>query len=209
MTRGVELLAWMVAQGHLEVKVGIRVHRSEGRPVPLDYRNDGYVHEKWAIFSDGEDTLVASGSLNESRTALEINAENLDIRPDWNDWGAEYVRRKERSFEAMWAGEHPAIRTFELPEAIRDRLLRISQRLVRLVEIDGTPPPDAVRRAHGPERDGTHRPRSRAVWVSAPRPAAARRPVRGHGNHAHHAVAPSALRGPAPDRRLSRQSSAL
>lgn len=165
VTRGVELLAWMVAHGYLQVKVGIRVHTSEGRPVPLDYRGDGYVHEKWAIFSDGEHSLVASGSLNESRTALVLNAENLDIHPDWNPWGAEYVRKKQHNFETLWSGTHPGIRTFELPEAVKNRLLRISRRLARLVEIDGTLPPTAVREPDAPAKAPTPLDRARFAFL--------------------------------------------
>lgn len=141
VTRGIELLAWMVAHGHLEVKAAIRVHGADGRPKPFDYEGDGYVHEKWAVFEDGEDALVASGSLNESRTALVLNAENLEIFTSWEGRGAERIRRKRRSFERMWRGDHPNIRTFELPEAICKRLLEIAEQIVHLVEIDGTPAP--------------------------------------------------------------------
>lgn len=139
--RGVELLAWMVAHGYLDVKVAIRVHARDGTPKPMDYEGDGYVHEKWAIFEDGRDSLIASGSLNESRTALVLNAENLEIYTSWEGRGTERIGRKRRSFDLMWRGEHPHIRTFDLPEAIRKRLLRIADRVRHLVEVDGIPAP--------------------------------------------------------------------
>jgi hypothetical protein len=74
--RGVELLAWMVANGYLELRVGLRVHGKQGTPRPLDYAQDGYLHEKWPLFSDDQAALFISGSLNESLTALAVNAEN-------------------------------------------------------------------------------------------------------------------------------------
>ena len=54
---GVSLLAWMVSSGCLEVRVVFRVHGQTGRPLPFESREDGYVHEKWAIFTDA-DTLT-------------------------------------------------------------------------------------------------------------------------------------------------------
>lgn len=43
---GVTLLAWMVAHGHLEVRVAFRVHGETGEPLTFDAVDDGYVHEK-------------------------------------------------------------------------------------------------------------------------------------------------------------------
>ena len=82
---GVAPLAWMVAHGHLMLRVGLRVHGRHGTPQPLDYAQDGDLHEKWAIFSDPRDALFISGSLNESRTALSVNAENITVQPSWID----------------------------------------------------------------------------------------------------------------------------
>ena len=52
--------------------LGLRVHgqpgHDQGTPRPLGYEQDGYLHEKWAIFSDGREALFISGSLNESQT---------------------------------------------------------------------------------------------------------------------------------------------
>lgn len=139
--RGVELLAWMVAHGYLDIKVATRVHGRDGTPEPMDYEGDGYVHEKWAIFDDGRDSLIASGSLNESRTALVLNAENLEIYTSWEGRGTERISRKRYSFDLMWGGDHPYIRTYNLPEAVRKRLLRIADKVRHLVEVDGTPVP--------------------------------------------------------------------
>ena len=54
VTHGVELLAWMVARSHLKVRVAFRVHGESGRPLDFTATEDGYVHEKWAIFTDSE-----------------------------------------------------------------------------------------------------------------------------------------------------------
>ena len=137
---GVELLAWMVTNGYLDIKVGLRVGRYDGEPHGFDYGQDGYLHEKWALFSDSEEQLYVSGSLNESVTALAINAENITLTPSWQDgWGAEIIADKSASFEAMWAHEHPYIKTYTLPDAVRERLVRIKDGAKTIHEIDDTP----------------------------------------------------------------------
>jgi hypothetical protein len=77
---GVTLLGWMVAQGYLEVRVAFRTHGKTGEPLSFDDKSDGYVHEKWFLMHDEfGNRLYGTGSLNESRTALQINAENVDL----------------------------------------------------------------------------------------------------------------------------------
>ncbi|MCF8017313.1 MAG: helicase [Chromatiaceae bacterium] len=149
--QGVELLGWMIAHGCLQVRVGLRVHGQpgpdQGTPQPLDYAQDGYLHEKWAIFSDGQDALFISGSLNESQTALAVNAENITVQPSWSDWNLKLIANKRASFEALWQGKHAFIRTLSLPEAVGERLIQIAEHAVSLREIDGTPmrPPEKKR----------------------------------------------------------------
>lgn len=140
--RGVELLAWMLANKHLQIRVGLRVHRWEGSAQPHGFRGDGYLHEKWAIIGDGRDELFVSGSLNESRTALEHNAENITVDVSWEARCRETLKQKHRNFEALWGGTHPAIKTFTLPEAVERKLVDIAERVGGLVEIDGTSPKD-------------------------------------------------------------------
>ncbi len=144
--RGVELLAWMVANGYLELRVGLRVHGKQGTPRPPDYAQDGYLHEKWAIFSDDQEALFISGSLNESLTALALNAENITVQPSWIDWNRKLFRHKRASFEALWAGNHAYIRTLTLPDAVKERLVTIADNAGPLQEIDGTPMEQGRRR---------------------------------------------------------------
>ena len=141
MRRGVELLAWMVAHGYLSIRVGIRVDARDGSPQDMEFSQDGYLHEKWAILGDGNDELFISGSLNESRTSLAVNAENITVMRSWHDWNRPIFQQKTRNFEALWQGTHPHIRTFSLPEAVAARLVAIANRATGLHELDGTPAP--------------------------------------------------------------------
>lgn len=140
VARGVELLAWMVAKGYLEVRVAFRVHNQTGKPLVFSATEDGYVHEKWAVFTDVEgNRLYVSGSLNESKTALVQNAENIDVHADW--WGDIERRRADEAqmaFENIWSDRNPHLRVMTLPEAVKQRLVKIGQGVSAPAEIDGS-----------------------------------------------------------------------
>jgi hypothetical protein len=146
--RGVELLAWMVKAGLLEVRVALRVHAQTGKPIPLDSQVDGYVHEKWAVLADAAgDRMYISGSLNESKTALMLNAENIDVHCAWRSEEAlERTEEAEEGFAALWANEHPAFRVVTLPDAVKSHLISFAtgSNVVHLspvilpTEVDGT-----------------------------------------------------------------------
>jgi superfamily II DNA or RNA helicase len=137
---GVTLLSWMVAHAYLEVKVALRVHGTTREPLPFDSSDDGYVHEKWLVLRDrAGQRIAATGSLNESQTALVTNAENLVVFCDWDEGkDKERVRRFEADFEILWADAHRHLRVLPLPRAVEERLIRFSEGVESPVEIDGT-----------------------------------------------------------------------
>ena len=175
VTHGVELLAWMVAHGYLDVRVAFRVHGKTGTPMPFTSVADGYVHEKWAIFTDEyDDRLYISGSLNESRTALTLNAENIDVHCDW--WGERERQRvdsAEADFEHIWKDEHPFLRVLHLPEAVQQRLIAIGATVEHPREVDGSSaappvvaPPSALERLRfALIKDGPKLPGGRYVGI--------------------------------------------
>ena len=137
---GVALLAQMVASGQLEMRVAFRKNSVTGQALSVDSTEDGYVHEKWFVMEDSQgDRLMGSGSLNESRTALTKNAENLDIHCAW-----EGKREKQRvdeadvRFDTLWANRNPHMLVLPLPEAVRGRLVHLKDLRNHPTEIDGT-----------------------------------------------------------------------
>lgn len=137
---GVALLGWMVSKGYLELKVACRIHASTGEPLALDAAQDGYVHMKWALFRDAQDNAVyISGSLNESRQALVVNAENIDVHCSWRgEVEAQRSQEAQQEFELLWSNRHPHFQILSLPEAVQRRLIALAEDLGRPVEIDGS-----------------------------------------------------------------------
>ena len=172
---GVELLAWMVFRGCLEIRVAFRVHRETSKPLSIDSREDGYVHEKWAIFTDASGSRISiSGSLNESRQALVHNAENISLHTDW--WGTSdqhRINEAEASFEHLWNNQNPHIKVLTLPEAVSLRLVHIAKKVDHPVEIDGSStlasavrPPSAMERLRlALIKDGPRLPAGRYVGM--------------------------------------------
>ena len=145
----------MVAHGYLDVRVAFRVHLATGEPIAVDSLEDGYVHMKWATFTDAQgNRLYASGSLNESRTALSLNAENIDVHCDWQgERDRQRVEEAAQEFQILWQNQHPAFQVLTLPEAVRQRLISLASDVTHPTEIDGgsaaphnVPPPSAMER---------------------------------------------------------------
>lgn len=174
---GVGLLAWMVARERLDVRVAFRVHARTGRPLTPDSVADGYVHMKFAVLRDARgDRLYISGSLNESRTALYLNAENIDVHCSWRgEDPAARVADAEQRFGLLWSDENAAMRVIRLPEAVQQRLIafakppsfRQSEKPAELDELAEGPaisPLEQLRFAL--LRDGPRLPNGRAVGIA-------------------------------------------
>ena len=165
-----ELLAWMVAHGYLDVKVAVPCD-AERRPIPAD----GIFHEKAGIVTDrAGDRLAWNGSLNETPSGWRHNWESINV---YTSWGPEprRVADEEANFARIWGNKANRVIVLDTPEAVRRDLMRFlpeSDQPARLRESEKEPPP-ATPVARATEPDGTPAadrtgrivdPRSR-VWV--------------------------------------------
>ena len=114
-----ELLAWMIGRGHLDVKVAVPCN-AEGVPVP-----DGAIfHEKAGIVEDGAGSRIAwNGSLNETAAGWQRNWESLQVFTSWGP-EPERVTGEEKSFARLWANRSPRLTVLDVPAAVREDLLR-------------------------------------------------------------------------------------
>ena len=118
LSEALELLAWMVAHGHLEVKVAVPCD-SQGNPIP----DSGLFHEKSGIIRDrtGE-KLAWTGSLNETAAGWRTNWETINVSTGWDH--AERVALEEDNFQRMWCGPRGRWIVLDVPQAVRRDLLR-------------------------------------------------------------------------------------
>jgi len=147
-----ELLAWMVANQFLEVKVAVPCDEHR-RPVPAQ----GIFHEKAGIIEDKTgDRIAFNGSLNETEAGWTRNWESINIFRSWIGEDPR-VAAEEANFAKLWSGESKHVITMEVPDAVRDDLLRFlpeSDLPARLkVKIKVESPQPEPQPASGPKPD--------------------------------------------------------
>lgn len=114
-----ELLAWMVAKGHLEVRVAVPCD-SQKRPVA----SKAIFHEKAGIIEDKTgDRLAFNGSINETYFGWTQNWDSFHVFTSWSG-SAEHVDAEELSFQKLWANRTATALVVDMPKALREDLLR-------------------------------------------------------------------------------------
>ena len=97
-------LANLIADGYLDIKIALTEDGSE----------IGMYHEKMGVIEDAEGNRVAfSGSNNETANALLANYETIDVYTSWSV-DLDRVQNKEASFQAIWNGYEPSIKTIDI-----------------------------------------------------------------------------------------------
>jgi len=132
-----ELVAWMVANGYLDVKLAVPCDLNR-RPI----RDDSIFHEKTGIIEDKTgDRLAFNGSVNETEFGWTRNWESFNAFTSWND--GPRVDEEEASFAKLWADKARRAITLDVPTALREQLLtflpdpeRLPKRLVEHVDED-------------------------------------------------------------------------
>lgn len=115
----IKLLAWMVANDYLDIKVGI-VKDEEGCI-------GGILHEKTGIFSDTDNnTIVFSGSNNDSKPAMlsqgKGNVEKFKVFFSWES--TTYIEPDVEDFHDYWNNLDPYLEVINIPTAAKNGLIR-------------------------------------------------------------------------------------
>lgn len=126
MVDALELLAWMVANGHLDVKVAVPCNAAR-KPV----QGNAIFHEKSGIIEDKSgDRIAFNGSLNETAAGWLQNWESLNVFTSWDD--AKRVDYEEENFGKIWADRAGHVVTIDVPTAVREELFRFMPKDDRL-----------------------------------------------------------------------------
>ena len=121
--RRLEALAWMIADGSLDIRV-VLPRGPDGQPLAGDESWD-YYHPKEGLFTDAAGDQVAfSGSVNESAQAWQHNYEQFSVYFSWNE-SAPYLAQVRRRFDMLWEDREPSWIGIPAPDAVRERLVRL------------------------------------------------------------------------------------
>lgn len=115
--RRLEYVAWMLAEGHLEIKIAV-----------MTAINAGIFHEKIGVFDDGENSVAFTGSANETAAAHVGNFESFCVYKGWVAGQREWVDDISRDFDDLWSDTTPQLSVRPLPEAIAGGILEIAPR---------------------------------------------------------------------------------
>ena len=136
--QALELLAWMVARGHLDVKVAVPCDPNR-KPVT----GQTIYHEKAGIIEDAAgDRIAFNGSVNESESGWTGNFDSFHLFTSWGP-ASDHVEAEAESFGRLWADQAKTAIVIDVPSAVRDELLKFlpeGDRLPVRLEFGKRPP---------------------------------------------------------------------
>jgi len=120
-------LGWMLTNKKIEIRVAIPYDKNNEEFVFDDWDDSSIFHQKVAILEDVDNNIISfSGSVNESASGWQGNIEEFKVFRSWEPSQIEYLESDIANFKRFWNDLSPRAITFELPEAIKKRLMEIS-----------------------------------------------------------------------------------
>lgn len=117
-----EMLAWLIANGKLEIKVGINKDE-DGNYLSSE---QSLFHEKILIFEDYDGNMIQlDGSINETWRAWKVNRESFCVHHSWVEGQENYIETAKDDFDRVWANLDKTSEVMDLPEAIEKDLISI------------------------------------------------------------------------------------
>jgi len=111
------LLAWMIADGQLEIRFAVPRHMSDV----------GIFHDKSGIFTFPDNKVVSFvGSANESLAAYKHNFERLLVFRSWEPGDRVHLDGIQHDFEDMWGGAGGSLVVQPLSEAAMDSVRAVA-----------------------------------------------------------------------------------
>lgn len=113
LDKRLQILAWLLQEGRLEIRVAQPNHG-----------NWGVFHPKVGLFYDNSDNILSfEGSINETKSGWIYNYERFKVHRSWRTEESAYVSADQDSFEQLWNDEHDYVDVYELPEAIEEGII--------------------------------------------------------------------------------------
>ena len=108
-------LAWLIADGILEFKLALPRNKLAG----------GEFHDKFGVFHDDEGNRISfNGSYNESEQGTR-NYESIKIFCSWESAFTALVDDDTQRFQRLWNNYDPNVQVYDLPDAVRARILKL------------------------------------------------------------------------------------
>ena len=130
------LLTWLIAHGHLDIKIACPSDSSTTYPQAI-------YHEKTGVFLDDNNNAVAfSGSSNETVGGLLNNFESIDVHWSWDDT-QERVQQKVGNFKRLWDNNTDKLVVIDFLNAVAEELLS-HQTVYETGQVETTDKPEII-----------------------------------------------------------------
>ena len=130
------LLTWLIAHGHLDIKIACPSDSNTTYPHAI-------YHEKTGVFLDDSNNAIAfSGSSNETVGGLLNNFESIDVHCSWDDT-QERVQQKIDNFKRLWDNNTDKLEVIDFLNAVSDELL-IHQTIYETEQAETTDKPEII-----------------------------------------------------------------
>lgn len=128
----VRALGWMIANKKLKIKIAI-VSNEYGNPI----NENAILHQKIGILQDENgNTISFSGSNNETAAAWLSNVEEFKVFRSWINPEYQYLKTDIKKFDDFWNEKAKRVKVIEIPEAIKEKLIRIAPKSVGELRLD-------------------------------------------------------------------------
>jgi superfamily II DNA or RNA helicase len=112
-TKDLAILAWLINDGFIEVKIA----------EPVSRHANNIFHVKRMVFTDVHGHVVtATGSPNETYSGLEANYEDITVHFNWET--PQYTETHQKNFEDIWQNTREGLRVFDLDANFAGELLK-------------------------------------------------------------------------------------
>ena len=105
----------------------------DGKPqleikIALTDDGKGLFHNKSGVIHQANHEIISfTGSVNETGYAWDLNSEEFVAVCSWNsEQEKQQAKIIQKAFEDLWNQKNPTVRLFDLPEAVKQKLLKIS-----------------------------------------------------------------------------------
>ena len=113
-----KLLAYLLDSGFLDIKI-----------VVGNAAANSLFHQKIGIMQDENGDIVSfSGSINETAQAWLNNIEEFKVFQSWKPGLMEFISSDKKKFEGYWNNQRPQATVYDVPEAIREKIIQIKPR---------------------------------------------------------------------------------
>lgn len=110
----ISAFGWMLQSGMLEVRLAVPDNAIDS--------STSMCHPKIGIVEDFQGNAISfSGSNNETASGWAINQEEFKVFSDWDQYG--YYENDKSYFDAYWQNMMPGVKCFEVPQALKERLI--------------------------------------------------------------------------------------